>query len=367
MRPDDLDELARSLPAHRPDPVRAERVRTAILAAAPGIAQARPRRRRPVVVAAAALSIAVAAAAIAIWAFAERGSGAVDRLTPSIARRGHVRPDSGADWSRATPAPDEIVRLREGAISIDVAALAAGERFRVVVGDAEIEVRGTSFDVAAHEDRLASVTVSRGTVEVRPTGRPVVVLAAGDRWPSERAAITPIGSNGTPPPQPPPPQPSQPPPPSLDRAVASHDPKRSARPQPVVSPPVAHGEAEFRAGWDALRAGDPALAARSFAAARRAAKGGAIAEDAHFWEAMSLGRAGRADAAIDSLAGFLEAYPRSSRAGEAAAKLGWLQLEAGDLDAAQRAFERATDDRVPKVRESARSGLQAVERRRAAD
>ena len=134
-------------------------------------------------------------------------------------------------------------------------------------------------------------------------------------------------------------------------------------PLPSKAPTAAPGEAEFRAGWTALKAGDATSAAASFEAARQA-KGSAVAEDASFWEGIALARAGQSRKAIVALRRFAAAYPSSSRAGEAAAKLGWLLYDAGELDAAQRQFESAADNVVPKVQKSARDGLEAIARKR---
>jgi hypothetical protein len=54
---------------------------------------------------------------------------------------------------------------------------------------------------------------------------------------------------------------------------------------------------------------------------------------------------------------FLERVPRSSRAAEAAAAVGWLLLDGGETRAARRAFERAALDPSPAVRASAQEGL----------
>lgn len=140
--------------------------------------------------------------------------------------------------------------------------------------------------------------------------------------------------------------------------IATSD-SRTVAPVPLRAP----GEAEFRAGWAALETGKPEVAAASFAAARQA-KGSVLAEDASFWEGIALARAGKAPRAVAALRRFVSAYPSSSRAGEAAAKLGWLLFESGDLDAAQTYFQSAVDDVVPKVQQSARAGLTAIERKR---
>ena len=101
-------------------------------------------------------------------------------------------------------------------------------------------------------------------------------------------------------------------------------------------------------------------------AAARQVKGTVLAEDASFWEGIALARAGKSSKAIAALRRFVTKYPSSSRAGEASAKLGWLLYDAGELDAAERYFESAADDRVPKVQKSARDGLEAIARKRGA-
>jgi TolA-binding protein len=62
----------------------------------------------------------------------------------------------------------------------------------------------------------------------------------------------------------------------------------------------------------------------------------------------------------------LKDFPTSARAGEASALLGWILYDAGELDAAQQRFETASRDRVPKVKESADRGLEAIKRKRSA-
>ncbi len=160
-------------------------------------------------------------------------------------------------------------------------------------------------------------------------------------------------------------------PPSIETPTTIDPPRRTPKvrvstgslsppPKPALAAP---GEAEFRAGWTALKAGDPESAAASFEAARQA-QGSAVAEDASFWEGIALARAGQSRRAIVALRRFVTRYPSSSRAGEAAAKLGWLLYDAGELDAAARQFESAADNVVPKVKKSARDGLEAVARKR---
>jgi TolA-binding protein len=77
---------------------------------------------------------------------------------------------------------DEVVRLRQGRVRLHVAPLSGQQRFRVVVGDGEVEVRGTTFDVQVDADRLQAVAVTEGVVVVRRAAEPAVWLRAGEAW-----------------------------------------------------------------------------------------------------------------------------------------------------------------------------------------
>ena len=77
----------------------------------------------------------------------------------------------GARFLRAGARPDEIVRLADGTLSIQLDALAPGERFRVITGDAEVELTGGALDVTAEHDRLVAVRVMTGRVEIRAAGQ----------------------------------------------------------------------------------------------------------------------------------------------------------------------------------------------------
>jgi len=111
-----------------------------------------------------------------------------------------------------------------------------------------------------------------------------------------------------------------------------------------------------------MKRGDHALAAASFKASRTAA-GSTVVEDATFWEGVALAKAGEASAAIEALRRFTTKYPKSARKGEASARLGWLLLDAGDNDGAAAMFHAAEHDRVERVRESAKTGLEKIRER----
>ena len=164
-------ELARELPVPQPSPARREEVRTAILAAAAAPAQ-RPRRR---IWHAPAIVLAGAAGVVAY--LATRAS------LPSVPHaHGTVRPHVGARYVISSVEPDEIIRLSDGALDVEVEPLHPGERFRVVVGTAELEVRGTAFRVTASAERLVEVTVAHGRVDLTPDRGAPSTLAAGQAW-----------------------------------------------------------------------------------------------------------------------------------------------------------------------------------------
>jgi len=75
---------------------------------------------------------------------------------------------------------------------------------------------------------------------------------------------------------------------------------------------------------------------------------------------VALARAGRVAAAAQALDAFLISFPASAHAAEASAMLGWLLVQGGDLAAAERRFRAALAATSPRVRASARAGLEAV-------
>ena len=258
---------------------------------------------------------------------------------PVAIHRGTVHADGNAHYSLVGTQPDEIVRLRDGTILIEVAPLHAGERFRVIVGDAEVEVRGTAFEVVASADHLSAVRVRHGRVDVRHGNHAAISLGAGDVWQEPRVPE---------------------PPPVVVRAPPR--PPKVATPQPPAPVPSA-SDLAFQEGIAALRAGETKTAASAFERAI-ASNGGALVEDSRFWLAVARARSGQPTAAIRGFEDFLALHPRSARAGKASAMLGWVLLETNDLEGAKRRFDAAVTDPAPEVRASAAAGLDEVAQRR---
>lgn len=395
-------ELARELPVAMPSPARREEVRTAVLAAS---ASGPPRlaRRRWLAPAALGATAAGIVAYVAIPHGSPQPSPSPTQSPPS-ATRAAVHPHPGARYVAVSSSPDEVIQLVEGAIDVDVEPLRPGERFRVLVGDAELEVRGTTFTVSAIDQHLADVAVRHGRVDLRPRNGSADTLTAGQSWHATTA--TAIVE-----PSPSPPSPSligsaapRSASASLPATSASSlsDSRSAAGPRASASrsPPLARGpsgspgpsssvgghppgsdsldlapmkpaadtvsalvERSYDQAWEALRASDFNRAAGGFARVVLLAPDGPLVEDASFWRAVALARGQRADEARSAFRDFLDSFGVSPHAGEASAMLGWLLIDARSYDEAAQRFTAAVRDANPAVRHSARAGLDALARR----
>jgi TolA-binding protein len=167
----------RILPAIEPDADHTRVLRAAILTAARTAPSTTPRRFWMFGVAAATALAAAAAIFLLV------------RNPQQPSYRGAIHAHDGAQYVRVAAGPDEIVRLTEGTLTVEVSPLAPEERFRVITGDGEVEVRGTMFDVSASADKLVAVRVMHGKVEVRASGAAPKLLVEGERWDMKLAAI----------------------------------------------------------------------------------------------------------------------------------------------------------------------------------
>jgi ferric-dicitrate binding protein FerR (iron transport regulator) len=97
--------------------------------------------------------------------------------------------ESGGDVRLSDAGATQVHALASGSVRADVAKLTSGERFIIRTGDAEVEVRGTSFRVAqvapdpsCGGGTRTRVDVYEGTVVVRAAGAETPVTA-GEHWP----------------------------------------------------------------------------------------------------------------------------------------------------------------------------------------
>jgi TolA-binding protein len=291
-----------------------------------------------------------------------------------------VTPVGDARWQRVS---EREVHLDAGTIAV-TAQGPTGVRVAAADGEVDAEPGAVAFDIAARTDGgLHEVDVHAGRAKLIK-GTQVILLAAGESW-HEAEAVRTVQRETIVPKQ----EPADTKPEATsekrepDRAKKRHAPSTrvaeretthaevsagsgsgsAARTAPPAPEPARPGEEEFRAGWAALRAGDAAGAQRSFASACERARKDALGQDACFWVGAAAKRAGDASAARTALTQFLAQFPGSARAGEAAALLGWILYDAGELDGAATLFHQAEHDRVPQVRDSASRGLTAIARR----
>jgi hypothetical protein len=320
-----------------PTPLEHQRGRLALLRAAASPPPSSRRGRRGAVVA-----VAAAAAVVALllaWAVprSARPSLLLARHLPAPVLhaaevRAEVTPErsypaettirSSAEARFDRRAEDRVdrVALAEGTLDLAVRKLSPGERFLVATEDAEVEVRGTRFEVEAHAGRIARVAVSEGKVEVRYGGA-VSVIVAGGAWQPPVVATTAEGSGE---------RRDTPLLATRARAPAVHvaavaadsEPRPAPREHPGASPGAKpEGQADpskaFGDAVDLLGRGDYAAARSQLDAFRAAHPGDGRADLAAFLSIVSLQRAGRRAEAQEAARRYLELYPNGDRRAEA--------------------------------------------------
>lgn len=319
QRDERLRELARALPHEDPSELALRRLRARVLRdAATGVApRVAPSRGRAHTAIAAVALVAVAAC---LLLFLRRGGPEGQALTTTAAlpsasvatpppetMAGAVAASAGARWSQSRADGLERIVLDDGALRIHVRPQRIGERFLVSMPDGELEVRGTTFEVAVADGVTTQVHVEEGVVELRLVGRPVQRLGATDTW---TAAATP--------PAPP-----------------ASAPTSSARPLSLAPVPPAQDAAAYAAAVTLLRSGRNDEAAASFHAFALAQPHSAQAEDASFLEAVALARAGRVDAAALAAEHHLASYPGSFHREEASVLVARAAAQRGDCGRAR--------------------------------
>jgi tetratricopeptide (TPR) repeat protein len=352
-----LFQIARALPNGEPTEERANTILAEVLAAD----ISRPSRSGLFVKfsAAAAVFLLLMTGLFALFLMPSKEKGPP---RPAEIHRGTVSPHLDASFNLVSSQPDEIVRLTDGAVTVNVAKLSKGERFRIAVKDAEIEVKGTAFDVVAEDDRLSSVWVMSGEVAVRAIGHKEVILHPGERWPESNAAAEAVDEKTIGP---------------IEERSPQKTLQKTRTPHPLAAsiqdeaPPVpttderaeSPVEEAFNKGWQAYKAERWDEAVEYFERSYAADPGSGFAEDSLFWKAVVHDRRGESARAEAALQLFLDTYPKAHRAGEAQAMLGWKLLQSGDLKKSEALFQQARLDSSPKVQKSAEQGLLEIKKK----
>lgn len=309
--------VAAELPAYEPSELELRRLRTRVLrSAALGERRSATRPGKRV----AGLAAFVAAAAAAWLIVGQRSTapvvaptvptavvGANEPTPPAVvpALAGTVTPASGAVWTQTRNGGEEHVTLGDGALHVHVRHQEAGERFLVDLPDATVEVRGTTFDVEARSGHATRVAVEEGVVVLTRSGNADVVLHAGETWTPPRVG-TAIEKPTT-------------------TVVAASKPATPAAPSQVDDGSSAYADAVAQ-----FRLGEYASAADAFDAYVTHYPNGSEREDAMYLSAVSLVRAGRADAAARTAEKLLAAFPSSFHAKEASILVARAARDRGD-------------------------------------
>ena len=300
-------------PTPEPSPLDVRRGRLKLLREAALPPSPAPPRKRPVIAIAFALG-AAGALGIALHRRVMESNpvvAAAPAASAPLRTVTTVMPESQTRFTRASTDGTEIVTLSDGAVSLSVRHLQAGERFLVKTGDAEVEVRGTLFRVEAKDDRIRNVEVREGKVEVRFHGATFDVKA-DERW-DRPADAPPVISTA--------PAPARVEPASPAQSASATGKLRQGPPPPLPSakPVAEEASTGFEEGMEMMARGDYGAAAKRLDAFSRANSRDDRAEDAAFLVILALQRAGRSTAAVEAARRYLDTYPSGYRRAQAQA------------------------------------------------
>jgi ferric-dicitrate binding protein FerR (iron transport regulator) len=128
-------------------------------------------------------------------------AGAGDGVAMRLSTGTTLKVETESELQLVDAGPALRLALLRGAVRAHVAKLRRGERFVVATADAEIEVKGTSFRLAAgsadtvcDEPSSTRLEVFEGVVAVR-RGNAVTLVGAGSVWPTgchRRPEVTPL-------------------------------------------------------------------------------------------------------------------------------------------------------------------------------
>jgi len=250
------------------------------------------------------------------------------------------------------PGPNEVYELVQGLAEFSVKHLAPHQRYRVLVGDDQVEVRGTRFQVTAQQRLLQSVRVFEGQVQVTRAGQSVL-LEAGQKW--VRELTTAESTN------PIPPQTHVDTEHSNTSAPPQSTPRAPSSPVTGFAPNANLFDVAFKAALTRLRSGDAAgaladldtlLNAQSIDAGRRA--------DVLYWSAVASHRNGNDRVAEKRLRQFLGAQPTGWYAPDAALMLGEILVVSGQPRLAKPWLKRAAESGRPNTSNRARVLLDRI-------
>jgi ferric-dicitrate binding protein FerR (iron transport regulator) len=216
--------------------------------------------------------------------------------------------------------------LVRGVVHLDVAKLQPGQRFLVETGDTEVEVRGTSFDVATgSESGCASprtrVEVSHGVVDVRFRGKTFRVHQ-GQHWPErcevEAAIAVPAAAPESPAPSSAEPQAAAP---RVRAARHAKTPGAAPRPAPTRESELAAQNDLYSEAVAARRAGRSSDALVAYERLLTRFPNGPLAESASAGRLRLLAKLDSTRARSEARA-YLSRYPRGMARAEAEALLG---------------------------------------------
>jgi len=356
----DLIQAARALPGVQPSPERVAAVREQLLQEAARTPQAAPPLSIPRLSWPAAAVIIASVFAATAWWMTRPGDVPTPPRWASVVTSG----TSTFDYLRSSEGGRQWVRLHDGRILLDVIALERPRRFIIEAAGAEIETQDSLLEVDVREAQLAAILVLSGRAQLRRPGHPALSLEPGQRWSQEppEQEHAPRSTSAAVSPEP-----------KEDSSSSTHrTTKRPVRPpavrrsratpKPVVESNAAEtdppAERAFRRGWAALREGHYAQAAEAFTDASM--EGSPVREDATYWRAVALLRAGQATQAEAAFHAYLEAYAQGARSDEAALLLGRLLWARGDTKGAQPWLLKASRSKDATVRDRAQGLLQGA-------
>ncbi len=341
-----LDALVRELPLPGPSDLELRRLRGRVLEGA--LRASRPRAR---LAALAALPVAAAMALLVVFAVLSRSRpslGVVPPLgPPGQAFAGDVRPLPTAVFEQTRSAGVERVALTDGTVLLHVRRQLAGERFLVIVPDGEVEVRGTTFDVAVHDGVTTRVHVDEGVVDVRIHGE--TTLRSGEAWPSVVASL-PAPTAALEPLVAPVPRDSV----VGARVVAAGRRPRAVDPERTTVSASAE-LAEYQRAVDAYRLGRYEAAAVQLHVFATDHPSSSVLDDALFIEAASLARLGRVEDAGALAERHLERFPASFHKRDAALLVARARRARGDCAGVERVLAPFRGERPDLLVESARA------------